>query len=331
MIGQRSTYKPACLCLAALLLSSSVYGQLPFQVSNNVQQSVQLGGLTGLGASLAGGDPHVLGFDGMWFDFPGKSGNVYNMISHQQYQVNAKFSNLGNDAVENNYMTEITIMHGDIKFKIMAAGEGKIKVFLDDTDFTPFMSANKVLRMPSNKKIVMAIVEPGIKGGQTFVVDLPHITFKVFSWSNTEWLDVSTGIHSELVQDMHGIIGQTWQGGKPLALPVKGGQPAVEGEEDNYIVQDGLWGIDFKFNLYDASSVELSSKGKSHRRSTLTHAPMLVAASGAEVQELMNRPSLSVSGTLRYLDNRTSLLRKLKAVMHMDAEEVLPDEHVFSS
>jgi len=43
---------------------------------------------------------------------------------------------------------------------------------------------------------------------------------------------------------MHGLIGQTWLNN------VYAGNREYEGEVSDYLVQDGIWGHDFNFNLY---------------------------------------------------------------------------------
>jgi len=55
-------------------------------------------------------------------------------------------------------------------------------------------------------------------------------------------LDTSRAVEANTF--MHGLIGQTWRNN------VYAGGREYEGEVSDYLVQDGLWGKEFAFNLY---------------------------------------------------------------------------------
>lgn len=94
------------------------------------------------------------------------------------------------------------------------------------------------------------IINPGPRNGIALKVSCPDIRFTVFTGKNEAFLDTEVEIIDISVKNMHGVMGQSWRNGRPVLLPIREGNIVVEGEEDDYIVKDGPFGVNFPYNMF---------------------------------------------------------------------------------
>ena len=200
-------------------------------------------------------DPHFLGFDGSEYYFDGVAGKEYNIISDVDLQLNAHFIRLNN--LKGTYMGRLGFLFGEHSLSfdphfgvffngsLITSGEVELDAgsfLVDDVDGRPRM---------------------------VFQNDVYHITAVVAVEKGDKeesYINVRTSLYGVPTRP-HGILGQTARiaipGADPLPRPF-----AVEGGEDDYLVQDGLLGTDFTFNRF-VGHVEhiVTASGSRFRRS----------------------------------------------------------------
>lgn len=217
---------------------------------------------------------------------------VFNLISEPRYQVNALLSNLGNEEVVNNYMTLVGISFGRVRIAVEARGNGKLGVYTNDVDVTPYLLPGKpmALRKGGQGVVLMRSQIKGEQPGDRLTVMLPELRITLDSAVEQDYLDVGVAVvkSNTPVIDMHGLIGQTWQHGRPKSLPSVGGTHVVLGHTEDYIVEDGLFGAHFAFNMFespeagDASGAGSADAAKVARRMLVQSERTLLIAAGQD-------------------------------------------------
>ncbi|KAI8468668.1 MAG: hypothetical protein J3K34DRAFT_477443 [Monoraphidium minutum] len=89
-------------------------------------------------------------------------------------------------------------------------------------------------------------------------------------------LDFKLVTRSTAVRDMHGVLGQTWAW-------ARGAPAAIEGDELDYALRDGLLGTDFKYSCFEAAG---ETHGAPTRR-LLAGAPVAVGVECGSARALL--------------------------------------------
>ncbi len=208
------------------------------------------------------GDPHFTGFDESDYLFNGEAAQWFNLISDASFQLNAYFSAYGDNAI---YMTAFGVQ----------AGRTRVSYTLNDTlriDGVAATSsfANGDVSVERNAKSHVVVKS------RVFQLELFARTDKRGSHLNVRAAVVSRPVNP------HGVLGQTaafLAKGEPAIVPARvgknhQGKGVVEGHYVDYIVHDGQFGSDFKFNRFDASAAgeAVTSEGVDRRRAVAKYA-----------------------------------------------------------
>lgn len=192
------------------------------------------------------GDPHFVGFQSQRFDFVGRPGTTFNIISDKGLTVNARFV-AGPRGKHQTFMGAVGLKFGDVQLKIQECGFKMVCGFIDGVeikmgDAKIFPNGAKVRK----KKHTVERIEVDIPSqGYKFKFASP----KADIW-NMPHLDIHTAL-TKVPEDAHGILGQTARG-----LTERKGEKVrkdekykPEGEDFDYAVSH-LFSNDFKFNRH---------------------------------------------------------------------------------
>lgn len=187
-------------------------------------------------------DPHIVGFDGSEFEFRGKEGHVFNLISDEMFQLNVQLVESPVDT--KTYMGVMGIVVPGSKIYI-----SPWKLLLNGR---PVDGISQTL--------------PG-KEGQIIPGD-GHVTVVTKGWtvqvSTIRWkrgmvhLNFDVAINSRYVYNPHGVLGQTARflvdGTKPkpkfAGWDNQEAEGIIEGHAEDYLVPDGVFGTEFVFNKF---------------------------------------------------------------------------------
>lgn len=195
----------------------------------------------------ATGDPHFTGFQGQKFDFMGRPGTTFNILSDNHLTVNARFV-AGPNGKSQTFMGAVGIKFGDAKLKIQECGFKMVCGYLDGNELK--MGDVKVL--PNG-----AIVRKKAHTVERIEVEIPSegYLFKFASPKPDRWNMPHIDIHAALTkipEDAHGILGQTARDLKAGKMMDSEGKFKPEGEDLDYAVSH-LFSHDFKFNRHETS------------------------------------------------------------------------------
>jgi hypothetical protein len=197
------------------------------------------------------GDPHFLGFDGSKFDFFGVPNEWFNIITDATFQLNAFLVSYGG---ENSYMTKLGFTSGNTRISY-------------DTKKNLTVNGEPVKSSFSNQDISIST-----EGSYTiFQTPVYKIKVKVAENADGQFLNVRSSIIS-MPGRPHGVLGQTAKflvdGNKPQPRKAtnKQGAGVIEGNFMDYLVRDGQFGKDFRFNHFTGSP---EAEGFNRRRSVV--------------------------------------------------------------
>jgi len=198
------------------------------------------------GNSKASGDPHFVGFDGSRFNFDGTGGEIFNIISDRNFQLNSLFSEMTVKGQDGTWMTQIGMLVGNVTI-VFSPANGVL------------VNGNMLLHAGTTKKLNDVSIEVFerqvivVGGGYSVKIDVVGVEGEVYLN-----LDISLSIRPI---NPHGILGQTARNlmldSQPSKL-VQGVHRTLEGVESDYIVADGLLGTDFIFNRYGVAVLDPS-------------------------------------------------------------------------
>jgi len=195
----------------------------------------------------ATGDPHLVGLKGQKFFFAGEAGKIYNLISTPDFSVNA---HLGSSNGPHNFtvITAMGIRVGNDSIFVNAYARLKVngeRVPLDQAEYV----------LSDGVSVLTRDVKKAGKG-QTLTTPKFFIQMKPRGYE----IDLSSLLmKGEGDSSIHGVLGQTWNTAnwpaetfqKELKDQTKLWEILEGNGEDDYIVKDGLYGTDFKFNQFD--------------------------------------------------------------------------------
>lgn len=231
-------------------------GMMSLALGNNIQQ----GSLENIKETRKGGQrsgfkdhPYFQGFDGVKYDFQGKAGYVFNIITDTNYQLNAEFVKFVESPTDH-----LTVM-GKLGFRIRN----------DNVTVTP-------RSVEINGRPVTSFGQYHLTEG--FVVVNSYTSVEVVSpgfevivtkdSATSAYLNIGTIAKADGIHRPHGLLGQT---AKSLAsggelYPNDEHEGVLVGAPANYIVDDGILGTNFAFNCYQPSSQasELGSSSRLH-------------------------------------------------------------------
>lgn len=126
-----------------------------------------------------------------------------------------------------------------------------------DQDVTPYLLPGKAMRVCGSD--VTLLLTNTIQG-QALQLRMPLMAFTVDA--QVSWLNLNSSISNPSERDMHGVVGQTWRGAAPYTLPLVDGKTQWDGSTQDYVVARGLFGTDFRFNMYIGEDGEGDADGK---------------------------------------------------------------------
>jgi hypothetical protein len=216
-----------------------------------------------VGGGGAAGDPQISGLRGQSYQVHGIDGAVYNLITDHDIQLNGRFTFLdsGKCAIgqrkdcwshPGSYISEIGLQYrvGDEVHKLqLVAGEfdvGFELVRLNDEHLIMYdgygYSAQRF------GEAINGSLSVTVKDSFTVIVHTKQWSFK-FS-SSDMFMNHLLWTRTPLTQlKSHGLIGQTWST-KTYNSQFK----HMQGDVDDYLVSDEIWGTDFVFNLFNAAN-----------------------------------------------------------------------------
>lgn len=192
-------------------------------------------------------DPHFVGFDGSTYDFNGQPGEVFNLITDTDFQVNTLFIEASDGKT---YMGQIAMLAGENE--ILVQPSDKTKATLNGREIQEMQT---LLRDDEGHNIGVLEVHNGIvsvvSGG--FMLQVSTVR-----WGNDMHLNFHASAQSQHLNNPHGLLGQTAQflvtGEEPnpvhLSHKNKNAMGFIEGQPSDYVVADGLYGVMFSFNRY---------------------------------------------------------------------------------
>jgi len=205
------------------------------------------------------GDPQFVGFRGQSFQIHGIDGQVYNIVSDAQLQMNSKFIFLSEGKCPDqsimkslfskqcwthpgSYLADLSIQTSDGNKLFIQSGPNTIgftQVTINDKLMTvgsshPSSSLN--VTMLSSHSVTARV------GLFSFVIENSDYFVNIAQAVIHDWDLMITQIQS------HGILGQTWRK-NPLHPGVE--VKALEGSVDDYAVyENSAWGTDFVYNKF---------------------------------------------------------------------------------
>jgi hypothetical protein len=214
--------------------------------------------------NLAGGvdgDPHFQGFDGSKFDFHGEAGTVFNLISDIHLQMNALFIATG--------WNHKTFM-GAIGLKLT---NNTIIVNFDNVTINGVMY-KRSSEVVSLHGVGLVLIGPDFVSvhGLGFIFEIhTRIHKEQHGTRRCRFFNVNTsGNH---FVNPHGILGQTARfevnhtTPHPVTVPrwARNAKGLIEGGWRDYIVQDGIAGVKFKYNHFTLVDQRAHEKVKEHK------------------------------------------------------------------
>lgn len=213
-------------------------------------------------------DPHFHGFDGSRYDFNGVADNVFAIISDTHFQMNARFIAAPHSTYQT-YMGELGFMLDQDRVEITP---DYVKINGD------LITSNKLYSLAPNGDAAVLVGEiTQVRAGGYVVFVSVHET------EGMKYLNIDSRASSDRIYHPHGLLGQT------LAFILKGETPHpvrvnhrnfnsegfIEGNALDYLVSDGLFGTNFRFNRFRVKTSHLDhqfSPRKQFQGST-THYP----------------------------------------------------------
>jgi hypothetical protein len=234
------------------------------------------------------GDPQFVGLRGQSFQIHGYDGAIFNIITNKHFQFNALFtfltgprpcpvlpsgrksaacwshdgSYLGDLGMKTNSGDEIVIHPGtaangfkDVTFNNRSLVIGETVEFTYKNEDLFGSSTSTIAKKDSVANNVLSKI-PGLNQGKIQQISTHELSIEVSCFKmeienvdgfvNIRRLSVPAEYQNALrLLRTHGLLGQTWQ-----LKEYKGSVKEIEGEVDDYVVEDGLFGNDFLFNQY---------------------------------------------------------------------------------
>lgn len=228
--------------------------------------------LLNLHSSFDANAPVITGFDGSQYEILGRHGEVFNLLTDTQYQLNAVIAQSSGSATR--YITQLGLQVGRIGLAIKTqAVDGRVQVLRRialpsstqpaEQDITSILSSTEALVVSfgtpeESPKTLVTLHHPAGDDSSppTIMIHTPGFMFKFTQHLRADgqgyYFDTSIAIVSPYVHTTHGLIGMTWRNGQPNKLQLVEGTPRgkMEGSLKDYLVRDGLMGLQFDSNLF---------------------------------------------------------------------------------
>lgn len=229
--------------------------------SDSVSYIKVVSGISDTSAVLA--DPHVLGFDGNWYNFPGYTGGTFCLLSTPHMALNARFTAFDASDVQNQFMRHLALALGpDTQVHVEAVSKGQLAVEVNGEEVGSHLVPGYPLAIGPDSSLTMYY--PGIDDGQTVVVDTADMRF----WFYIGATEAHLNMQMKQIGDYtckpygyaHGVVGQTLTRAPLDTANVTLEQAAaigsythfIEGEMEDYVV-DNLFSTNFKYNRFTAA------------------------------------------------------------------------------
>jgi len=200
-------------------------------------------------------DPHFVGFHGEKFDVMAEPGEVFNILSDSDVQLNALFVGSHKGASQT-FLGECGVKYGNHHVRLTASG----RIFVDEVPLSITGSDTKYSLDRTGDAYLTA--KSMRNGNVEAIITLPNYSFK-FGLVNSRNVQAGSVAHVNLQITLrssdvrpHGLIGQTvvppsLRAGQRGHNSMKEGGDVIEGSFTQYKIADNnLFGDDFKFNLF---------------------------------------------------------------------------------
>jgi hypothetical protein len=227
------------------------------------------------------GDPQFTGLRGQSFQVHGYDGAVFSIISNKHFQLNSLFvfltgprpcpimpsgqrsvacwshdgSYLGDIGLKTNAQDEILIKPGDAETGFAQVTFNNRSLEVGETIEFTYENNNLFGEDEENNRAADKMLQiDGLNRGKIQRISTHEILIEVSCFSmeienvdafvNVRRLSIPSAYRSTIgVLRTHGLLGQTWQ-----LKRYKGMVKEIEGDVDDYVVEDGLFGNSFIFN-----------------------------------------------------------------------------------
>jgi len=203
------------------------------------------------------GDPEFVGFRGQKYEIHGIPGSIFNIISSPHLQYNAEFVYIGAKSHRacnatrthpwthpGTYLGQLGVMVGTDRVHIQAGD--------CETGIKSVTVNGKAMKVGQS---VHFAEKQSLKFVDEFTLrfHLKEVELELTNSDNFFNQEVSMTRYGERTQQMHGLLGQTWQ--SKTYKDDKGRKHFIEGHPHDYLVQDDdLFGTDFVFNKFTVSA-----------------------------------------------------------------------------
>lgn len=203
------------------------------------------------------GDPEFVGFRGQKYEIHGIPGSIFNIISSPHLQYNAEFVYIGAKSHRacnatrthpwthpGTYLGQLGVMVGTDRVRIQAGD--------CETGIKSVTVNGKAMKVG---QAVHFAEKQSLKFVDEFTLrfHLKEVELELTNSDNFFNQEVSMTRYGERTQQMHGLLGQTWQ--SKTYKDDKGRKHFIEGHPHDYLVQDDdLFGTDFVFNKFTVSA-----------------------------------------------------------------------------